>query len=66
MFMEFGRSLTRDMGEGGNVWWDQILVVSLHILRGHSFIFNWRLSNFSSSKDLLPLPPVIDAKAIWL
>lgn len=67
MFMEFGRSLTKDMGEGGNVWWDQISVVSLHILRGHSFIFNWRPSSFSSSKVLLLLlPPVIDAKSICL
>ena len=32
----------KDMGVDGNVWWDQTLGVSSHILKGHSSIFSWR------------------------
>lgn len=42
----------RDMGVDGNVWWDQILGVSSHILKGLLSIFNWRRLSSSSSKAL--------------
>lgn len=44
-----------DMGVDGNVWWDQILGVSSHILKGLLSISNWRHLSFSSLKALLLL-----------
>lgn len=40
------------MEEGGNVWWDQTLVVSSHIQREASYTSHSRHSNSSSSKVL--------------
>lgn len=50
------------MGVDGSAWWVQILGVSSLILKELSSTLNWKLSIFSSSKGLPPLP---DAKAVF-
>ncbi|KAK1584107.1 hypothetical protein Q3G72_029850 [Acer saccharum] len=54
------RSLTRDMGVDGNVWWVHSLGVSSHIQKGLSYISLWRLSGLSSSKVLLLHLPITE------
>ncbi|KAH7565229.1 hypothetical protein JRO89_XS09G0168500 [Xanthoceras sorbifolium] len=64
------KSLTRDMGVDGNVWWVHSLGVSSHIQKGLSYISHWRLSSFSSSKVLLHLPITdgskLNQRSVWL
>jgi hypothetical protein len=59
------RSLTRDLGVDGNVWWVHSLGVSSHIQKGLSYISLWRLSSLSSSKVLLLHLPITDVQG-WL
>lgn len=51
-----GRNLTESMGMDGSVWWDPTLGVFSHTVKGVSYILHWRLSTFSSSRELLHLP----------
>lgn len=54
-----GRNLTGYMGVDGSVWWDPTLGAFSHTVRGASYILQWRLSTFSSSKGLLLLDHII-------
>lgn len=49
------RSLTRSMVLDGSVWWDRVLAAFSPIPREPSCTLLWRLSIFSSSKELLPV-----------